>query len=81
MLDHDLVGAGLQIVGGTSLFRLVQTPSAPELFGHLGCAGIFVRRFVEQPNWLRFGLPANEHERHRLHLALADLDLVLETRQ
>jgi cobalamin biosynthesis protein CobC len=71
-LDEVLTGAGLAIVGGTSLFRLVQTSAADELFHHLGRAGIFVRRFVEQPTWLRFGLPGGEDASTRLHAALAE---------
>jgi len=69
-LDALLAGAGLAIVGGTSLFRLVRTPAAGELFHHLGRAGVFVRRFAEQPEWLRFGLPAGEVDWQRLATAL-----------
>lgn len=57
-LDEVLVGAGLRIVGGTDLFRLVEDPAAPDLFEHLGHAGIFARHFTERPDWLRFGLPS-----------------------
>jgi cobalamin biosynthetic protein CobC len=70
-LDKLLVTAGLNVVGGTALFRLVQTPAASELFEHLGRAGIWVRRFAEQPAWLRFGLPADEPAWMRLRTALA----------
>jgi cobalamin biosynthesis protein CobC len=73
-LDKVLTGSGLEVVGGTSLFRLVQTPSATELFHHLGRAGILVRRFVEQSKWLRFGLPASDVEWRRLHAALVAFD-------
>jgi cobalamin biosynthetic protein CobC len=41
------------------------------LFDRLGGAGIFVRRFAEQPTWLRFGLPASEAQWVRLAAALA----------
>jgi cobalamin biosynthetic protein CobC len=70
-LDELLVAAGLDVVGGTPLFRLVQTTAASELFEHLGRAGIWVRRFAEQPAWLRFGLPADEGAWRRLRAALA----------
>jgi cobalamin biosynthesis protein CobC len=70
-LDELLSKAGLHVVGGTSLFRLVQTPAASELFHHLGRAGILVRRFTEQPAWLRFGLPDGEDAWTRLRPALA----------
>jgi cobalamin biosynthetic protein CobC len=70
-LDQVLTGAGLEVKGGTSLFRLVRTPAAPDLFLHLGRAGILVRRFSEQATWLRFGLPASEPGWQRLAAALA----------
>jgi cobalamin biosynthesis protein CobC len=70
-LDRLLMEAGLAIVGGTSLFRLVKTPVADDYFQILGRAGIMVRRFAEQPTWLRFGLPGAEAEWSRLQTALA----------
>ncbi len=69
-LDQALAAAGVDIAGGTSLFRLVRTPVAPELFRHLGRAGILVRRFAGEPTWLRFGLPAGEPEWQRLAAAI-----------
>jgi cobalamin biosynthetic protein CobC len=71
-LDAGLRAARLQIVGGTALFRLAQTPAAGALFDHLGRAGILTRRFAEHPNWLRFGLPADEPQWQRLQLAMAE---------
>ncbi len=70
-LDELLVGAGVDIVGGTPLFRLAQTPAAAALHETLGGAGILVRRFAEQPAWLRFGLPGDEQAWERLASALA----------
>ena len=70
-LDVLLAGAGLEIIGGTSLFRLVRAKQTTSLFQHLGEAGIFVRRFAEYPVWLRFGLPGGDGEWERLRLALA----------
>jgi cobalamin biosynthetic protein CobC len=57
-------------VGGTSLFRLVQTPTADMLFHHLGGAGLLTRLFPERPSWLRFGLPVNETAWRRLEISL-----------
>jgi cobalamin biosynthetic protein CobC len=70
-LDGALAGAGLVVAGGVPLFRLVQSPRAGDLFRHLGRAGILVRRFTEQPTWLRFGLPRSEVAWTRLTAALA----------
>jgi len=69
-----LAGAKLEIVGGTSLFRLARTPAAGAWFDHLGRAGILVRRFAEAPAWLRFGLPGIEKAWQRLATALAGFD-------
>jgi cobalamin biosynthesis protein CobC len=65
-LDRMLTAAKLDIVGGTSLFRLVRTQAAARLFDHLGRAGIMVRRFADAPAWLRLGLPGTEEAWHRL---------------
>ncbi len=69
-LDQLLASAGLDVIGGTSLFRLAQTAVAPDLFETLGRAGILVRRFADHPTWLRFGLPGNEPAWERLARAL-----------
>lgn len=70
-LDRMLEQNGLRVCGGTSLFRLVQTPHAAALFSHLARSGILTRPFAEQPDWLRFGLPGGEDEWMRLEAALA----------
>ena len=59
-LDQLLAEADIEVVGGTSLFRLAQVNGAPETFKRLGHAGIVVRAFCEQPTWLRFGLPNDQ---------------------
>jgi cobalamin biosynthesis protein CobC len=71
-LDTLLGGAGLEIVGGASLFRLVRSAKAAKFFDRLGRAGILVRRFPERPDLLRFGLPGAEQEWQRLEAALQD---------
>jgi cobalamin biosynthetic protein CobC len=70
-IDVTLAEAGLEIIGGTDLFRLVRSEAAPALFQHLGRAGIYVRTFPDNPTWLRFGLPAHASVRKRLKKALA----------
>jgi cobalamin biosynthetic protein CobC len=69
-LDAVLTAARMEIVGGTSLFRLVRTPAADRLFHHLGGAGILARRFPEYPAWLRFGLPGSDGAWDRLRASL-----------
>jgi cobalamin biosynthesis protein CobC len=75
-LDAILIKARLEIVGGTDLFRLVQSEAAPALFQHLGRAGIYVRTFPDRPAWLRFALPADARARRRLQKALASFGQV-----
>jgi cobalamin biosynthetic protein CobC len=70
-LDAILTGCGLDIAGGTSLFRLTRTPAARELFHHFGRVGIWTRVFPEQATWLRFGLPGAEPDWQRLQIAMA----------
>jgi cobalamin biosynthetic protein CobC len=56
-LDRLLVGAGLGLIGGTSLFRLVAATDAPGRFEGLASRGILVRPFAYDASLLRFGLP------------------------
>lgn len=56
-LDRALVAAGYEVVGGTSLFRLVRRADAARRFEGLASRGVLVRPFIDQPDWLRFGLP------------------------
>lgn len=76
-LDVLLAESALEIVGGTSLFRLARSKEAAQLFQHLGENGILVRRFTEHPTWLRFGLPGGDAEWERLRRALASRPLTL----
>ncbi len=68
-LDRLLTAAGLELIGGTPLFRLAGAPDAARWFEHLGKAGILVRVFAENPHWLRFGLPGDESAWNRLETA------------
>lgn len=68
-LDRLLTGAGLEVIGGTDLFRLARHPDAQALAGSLAQAGIWVRRFPDRPDLLRFGLPGRGMA--RLERALA----------
>jgi len=70
-LDRTAIAAGLELVGGTALFRLYESPAAPHLFDALAAAGLLVRRFSDAPHWLRFGLPGSPAFEQRLESALA----------
>jgi len=65
-LDALLRKAGLEILGGTPLFRLARHAQAATLFLRLGAGGVLVRPFVTQPEWLRFGIPQEEQDFTRL---------------
>ena len=69
-LDEMLVASGLDVVGGTHLYRLTQSINSAELFGRLGRCGILVRRFADHTIWLRWGLPKTENDWQRLRAAL-----------
>jgi len=69
-LDSLLLGAGFEILGGTTLFRLAGTAEAARWFERLGRVGILVRPFPARPAWLRFGLPGPDRDWERLAAAL-----------
>lgn len=69
-LDRLLENAGLEILGGTCLFRLCTSPQAGNWFEHLARNGLLVRPFSQQLNWLRFGLPGTDSAWSRLQAAL-----------
>lgn len=69
-LDDHLRRVG-RIVGGTVLYRLVETEAGPDLFAALGSAGIYVRRFADRPDRLRFGLPGDATAWARLDAVLS----------
>lgn len=71
-LDAILSGAGVQVLGGTFLFRLARHEHAAALYEHLGRTGILVRAFAHRGDILRFGLPGSEAEEQRLRQALED---------
>ena len=63
---------GIHVLGGTGLFRLAKVPDAAGLAARLRQQGVHVRIFAQRPQWMRFGLPADEAEFwRRLDLALA----------
>lgn len=69
-LDRLLEAAGLAVVGGTPLFRLVAHEEAARIAANLGRQGILVRAFDYAPQWLRFGIPGSPEAWERLENAL-----------
>ncbi|WP_375458260.1 threonine-phosphate decarboxylase CobD [uncultured Enterovirga sp.] len=73
-LDRVLEAGRLEIVGGTSLYRLARHPEARALHEALAAEHIWVRRFTWAPDLLRFGLPPDEAGFDRLAAALRRYD-------
>ncbi len=69
-LDDLLLAAGCEILGGTPLFCLARHADAMGLAAALARQGIHVRQFAHEPQWLRFGLPADAAAFTRLATAL-----------
>jgi cobalamin biosynthesis protein CobC len=69
-LDRLLSACGFEIVGGTSLYRLVRATDAPSKFERLASAGILTRPFQHDATLLRFGLPGTSDAWRRLTAAL-----------
>ena len=69
-LRDILSQAGLQISGSTDLFCLTRSEEAAEIAETLARNGIYVRSFVEDDQYLRFGLPATNDQFLRLESAL-----------
>ena len=72
-LDELLSGHGFEVVGGTSLYRLVRADDAPVRFERLAAAGILTRPFQHDRSLLRFGLPGAPDAWRRLSDVLASL--------
>jgi cobalamin biosynthetic protein CobC len=60
-LDKLILGTGATLVGGTTLFRLYNTPDASVWQDRLARHRIWSRVFPYNPRWLRLGLPASSH--------------------
>lgn len=69
-LDRLLTAKDLEVLGGTSLFRLIHHDNASALYEHLARQGILVRPFENAPDRLRLGIPPNEEAFQRLDNAL-----------
>jgi cobalamin biosynthetic protein CobC len=58
-----LAANGLDVVGNAGLFVLTRHPRASDIHHALAMRGVWVRRFEDQPTWLRFGLPGQHIDR------------------
>jgi cobalamin biosynthetic protein CobC len=72
-LDGLLTQYGFEMVGGTSLYRLVRAGDAPSRFERLAAAGILTRPFRHDASLLRIGLPGSAESWQRLSSVLASL--------
>ncbi|MCB2055349.1 MAG: threonine-phosphate decarboxylase [Geminicoccaceae bacterium] len=70
-LDELLTSSGLEVVGGTDLFRLVEIADAASLQAHLARSGIWTRIFDYSATWLRIGLPGDGEQWRRLERVIA----------
>lgn len=64
-------GHGIEIVGRTAFFVLINVAGRDGLFAHLAHSGVLTRPFGYAPGWLRLGLPRDESDWTRLGDALA----------
>lgn len=58
IVEECLARCGARKIGGTALFQLFVHPQAEKLFQCFGREGVLLRRFPEQPEWLRAGCVA-----------------------
>lgn len=70
-LDALMAGAGVSLVGGTTLFRLYDTEDAAQWQDRLARHQIWTRIFPYSQRWLRLGLPGPQADWARLTAALA----------
>jgi cobalamin biosynthetic protein CobC len=71
-LDKLLVSGGMDVVGGTSLYRLARATNAHARFTQLISHGVLVRPFDYDATLLRFGLPASRDDWRRVAQALEE---------
>jgi cobalamin biosynthetic protein CobC len=69
-LDTLLARAGLDVIGGTSLFRLARHNDAATIYAGLAQRHIWTRKFAHATDLLRFGLPGDDAALGRLATAL-----------
>lgn len=70
-LDRLFAAHGVQVRGGTPLYRYMEFTEAGKLFRALGERGIVLRHFSDRPHALRAGLPGHDEDWRRLEAALS----------
>lgn len=70
-LDRMAKTAGWSVIGGTTLFRLYDTPNAEKAQAHLARHHIWSRIFPYSQTWIRLGLTDGEANWDRLENALS----------
>ena len=71
-MDTLLAQTSFDVLGGTTLFRLMHSEIAEPLYHHLGQHAILSRKFQYNQRWLRLGLPGADRDWDKLEVALAD---------
>jgi cobalamin biosynthetic protein CobC len=69
-VDAVLAARGIDIVGGTNLFRLARHGAAREVHARLARRKVWCRSFDWADDLLRFGIPGDDRARDRLAQAL-----------
>lgn len=69
-MDRIAAKADWKVAGGTTLFRLFETPDAAEAQRRLARGRVWSRIFPYSSTWLRLGLPGGEDEWRQLEDAL-----------
>lgn len=69
-MDRIAAKAGWKVAGGTTLFRLYETPDAAEAQRQLARGRVWSRIFPYSSTWLRLGLPGGEAAWRQLEGAL-----------
>jgi len=69
-LDGIADRAGLELVGGSDLFRLYSCFNSDTVYRKLAAQKILTRTFPYSENWIRLGLPGGDQQWHRLSVAL-----------
>lgn len=71
-LDDILEKSGISIIGGTSLFRLIEISDAEKLKIHFARNHVLIRTFPYSNKIARIGVPSKNHDRLKLKTILSE---------